>query len=496
MNDAPDRSHLPPPLAGWVAKLAEEEMPIFAQTVSEINRILGKEEYSSLALARVILQDPSMTAKVLKLANSAFYNPGNTAISTISRAVVVLGFNAVQAICISIAVIESLLRGNAKDRVQRELARSIHAATQARSLALAMKESASEEVFIAALLLNLGQMAFWCFAGPEGDDLDSALSTSTDPDPTEVEKRVLGFKLMHLTAALADEWKLTPLVGEALKGKASKDPKGRCIDIGHQIARESENGWTTNEMKKVATEAAKLVGKNVNEMGVMLQAIAEEAVTTAKSMGAGTAAKMIPVSRKDESSNESTWDAEQEWVQPDPMLQLKILREITSMMMSKPDINVILEMVLEGIHRGVGMDRTVLALVAPRRTLVKAKFVLGQDRLKFTEKFLFELGTRPQNLFSQLMDKPRSVWVSDYAAPEWNGQLFGAIFEAIDRAKFFAEPVVFAGQTIGIFYADRHPSKREMDVEAFESFKLFVHQANLGLDHVARQRMAATVASK
>ncbi len=111
MNDAPDRSHLPPPLAGWVAKLSEEEMPIFAQTVSEINRILGKEEYSSLALARVILQDPSMTAKVLKLANSAFYNPGNTAISTISRAVVVLGFNAVQAICISIAVIESLLRG-------------------------------------------------------------------------------------------------------------------------------------------------------------------------------------------------------------------------------------------------------------------------------------------------------------------------------------------------------------------------------------------------
>ena len=494
MIEETDRSHLPAPLAGWVAKLSEEEMPVFAQTISEINRILGKEEYSSLALARVILQDPSMTAKVLKLANSAFYNPGHTPINTISRAVVVLGFNAVQAICISIAVIESLLRGQAKERVQRELARSIHAATQARSLALAMKESASEEVFIAALLLNLGQMAFWCFAGPEGDALDQELQSSTESDPTEVEKRVLGFKLMHLTAALADEWKLTPLVGEALKGKSSKDPKGRCIDIGHQIARESENGWNTVEMKKVATEASKLTGRNVNDMGQTFQAIAEEAVNTAKSMGATTAAKMIPVARKEESSAESGWEAEVDWVQPDPMLQLKILREITSMMMSKPDINVILEMVLEGIHRGVGMDRTVLALVGPRRTLVKAKFVLGQDRLKFTEKFMFELGARPQNLFSQLRDKPRSVWISDYSDPQWNGLIFGTIFEAIDRAKFFAEPVVFAGQTIGIFYADRHPSKRDMDADAFESFKLFVHQANLGLDHVARQRIAAATA--
>lgn len=121
-------------LRGWVQKLSEEEMPIFAQTVGEINRILATEEYSSLALTRIILQDPSMTAKVVKLANSVFYNPGGTPISTVSRAVVVLGFNAVQAICISIMVIETMVKGRAKERVMRELARSIHAATQAKAL--------------------------------------------------------------------------------------------------------------------------------------------------------------------------------------------------------------------------------------------------------------------------------------------------------------------------------------------------------------------------
>lgn len=43
------------PIDEWIRKLSEEEMPVFAQTVGEINKILGKEEYSSLALARVVL---------------------------------------------------------------------------------------------------------------------------------------------------------------------------------------------------------------------------------------------------------------------------------------------------------------------------------------------------------------------------------------------------------------------------------------------------------
>lgn len=492
MTDSTDRSHLPAPLARWVKKLSEEEMPIFAQTVSEINRILGNEEYSSLALARVILQDPAMTAKVLKLANSAYYNPGQAAVSTISRAVVVLGFNAVQAICISIAVIESLLQGSAKERIQLELARSIHAATQARCLALSLKDQASEEIFIAALLLNLGQMAFWCFAGEEGKALDAALSLSDEPDPSEVEKKVVGFKLVHLTAALAQEWKLTPLVEETLKGKSSNNQRGRCIELGHRIARESENGWATPEMKVVATDVAKFLGRPVNEVAITIQSIAQEAVNTAKTMGAVAAAKMIPVADKEESTPEAVWDAPVRWIEPDPMLQLKILREITATMMAKPDITVVLEMVLEGLHRGLGMDRTVLALVAPRRTLVKAKFVLGTDRIKLMERFQFDLGVKPQHLFSYLMDKPQPLWISDYGASQWSGLMFGSLFETIDRCKFFAEPVVFAGQTIGLFYADRHPSGRELDQDAFESFKLFVNQANIGLEHVARERMAGT----
>lgn len=477
------------PMDSWVKKLSEEEMPVFAQTVGEINKILANEEYSSLALSRIILQDPSMTAKVVKLANSVFYNPGGTPISTVSRAVVVLGFNAVQAICISIMVIETMVKGRAKDRVMRELARSIHAATQAKSLYPSNKDAASEEIFVATLLCNLGQMAFWCFSGQEGVVLDQALRASPG-DPGEIEKEVLGFKLTNLTTALAKEWHLSPLVADALQGKSAKDPRSKYIDIGQRIAREVENGWAGPGIKELAKEAAKLTGKAVQDIGEQFQNQAREAVERAKTMGATHAARLIPVPGADPDDVESSWDGTETptWCEPDPMLQLKILREITVTLASRPELNVLLEMVLEGLHRGVGMDRTVLALITPRRNLVKAKLVLGANRMRLQDRFQFELGVKPVNLFGRIMEGTEGVWVSNYEDPAFKGLMFGGLFDVIDRAPFIAQPVVFGGNPIGLFYADRFPSGRALDTETFESFKLFVQQANLGLAQIAKSR--------
>ena len=486
-----DLNELPKPLAKWVIRLAEVEMPIFSQTVAEIGKILAKEEYSSLALARVILQDPSMTAKVLKLSNSVFYNPGGTPISTVSRAAVVLGFKTVQDIGLSIAVIESLLRGKTRDRVLQQLARSIHAATQARSLAAALDDAGSEEVFIAALLLNLGQMAFWCFAGSEAQALERALSENPKENPEEIEEKVLGFRLRHLTIALAHLWKLSPLVTESAKGTAGKDRRGRCIHLGHEIAREAEKGWGSPAMRTLADEAAKLTGQAVGEVGMMLQSVAEQAVENARTMGAKEAARLIPVPNGPESGYESSLDLEDGWNHPDAVLQIKILREIMSTTLSKPDLNLVLDMVLEGLQRGVGMDRTVLAMAPPGQNLVKAKYVLGSDTAGLAEKFQFELRARPRNLFVRLMETPRAVWVENYDDAEWNGLLFGDIFDAIGRASFFAEPILFGGQVIGLFYCDRFPSGRQLDQDAFENFKLFVQQANLCMEHVAQQHRAS-----
>ena len=473
-------------LRRWVIRLAEVEMPVFAQTLGELGKVFANEEFSSLALARVVLQDPSMTTKVLKLANSVFYNPGRTSISTVSRSVMVLGFNAVQALCITISIIESLVHGPARDRVVRELARAIHAAAQARNFALLLKDPGGEEVFIAALLLNLGPMAFWCFSKDEGSRLDQALQADPRREPREVEREILGFRLDSLTLALVREWGLTGLIDEAMKGNASKDPRGHWIALAHRVARESENGWNSAGILKAAGEVARLLKCSQGEAITLMENCAKDAVESARLMGAGAAARLIPVTHK-AGEAESNWDESviALFPPPDPMLQLRILRDITSIITGKPDLNMVLEMVLEGIHRGVGMDRTVLALVVPRANLVKAKHVLGADNERFLEKFWFELGRAEPGPFERMIQSSEAIWFGGSASDVRTQE---PVFDLIEQAEFFAAPALYSGQALGVFYSDRGPSGRPLDAEAFESFKLFVHQANLGLEHVARMR--------
>ncbi|MDX9765928.1 MAG: HDOD domain-containing protein, partial [Ectothiorhodospiraceae bacterium] len=72
-------------LSQWTQRISEKEMPILAHTAQEIAMSSEREDSSSAEIAHIILQDSSMTARVLKLANSTYFNPAGHAIRTISR---------------------------------------------------------------------------------------------------------------------------------------------------------------------------------------------------------------------------------------------------------------------------------------------------------------------------------------------------------------------------------------------------------------------------
>ena len=51
---------------------------------------------------------------------------------------------------------------------------------------------------------------------------------------------------------------------------------------------------------------------------------------------------------------------------------------------------------------------------------------------------------------------------------------------------FYMMPVIVSDKVIGIVYADRIPSGRELDQDSFENFKHFTQQASLGLEYISR----------
>jgi len=473
-------------LQDWVANIRDRDMPVFGRTVQEVRSVTEDDMASASRLARVILQDAALTAKVLKLANSVLFNPGRQHVNTVSRAIVVLGFDLVGHIVLSIHLVDALLASGLRDRVVGEMARCFHAAVQARTAAVAKGSKAVEEVFIATLLGQVGEMAFWCFGGKQAKALDEALRARPDEKPEDLQIEIVGFRLRHLTAALAKEWQLGPLVVAAAEQHPHPSDEELAISQGYRLAKAVEGGWDTPEARAALAQYAEFTGHPLKEITEELTHNAAEAARVAAHFGAEAAARLIPVPPEGGLVDIDAEVAEVADPAPDPLLQLKILRDLSMLLAAKPSLNEVLQLVLEGIYRGLGMTRAVFALQSPDRKKVIGKVALGRDADRLAAKFAFALDGRPGEIINVVFLNATPFWLHG-VAPE--GLRIDRLEAVTSRNDGMLAPIVAAGRVIGFFYADRNPSNPP-DEETWQGFLHFAQQASLSFEHVAGRSAA------
>lgn len=88
------------------------DFPAMSQHVAEINRMAADGgDWSANALANMVLNDYSLTTKLLRLVNSPLFGQVGREISTVSRAIVVLGFKQVRLAALSLLLFEHLQGG-------------------------------------------------------------------------------------------------------------------------------------------------------------------------------------------------------------------------------------------------------------------------------------------------------------------------------------------------------------------------------------------------
>lgn len=467
----------------WMEKADAHELPILATTLGQIQKALSSEEYSTFALARVILQDPPLTTKVLRVANSVYYNPGGQTISMVSRAVMVLGFDVVRSICTTIAVIDAFLHGPARQRLLDEIARALYTAVVARRLATHRHDPSPEEVFVSTLLSRLGHMVFWSLSEPESDLLDQELKADCAA-PEMLETRILGFTLADLSEPLAEQWGLPLRMFE----RSSTTPESRrklqetARSATDAIARGSDLA-----LESSIREIAWILSSTPPEASKFLRDLAHETAQMARALGADEVARRVPGQSADafdvlngESSLSSLGEADQD-------TELHVLHEIAANLLEGLDVNSVLEMVLEGIHRGVGMDRTALAFLDPRSGEVRCKFVLGVHRRTFMDGFRFALDDTRRHPLADVMDKCRSALI-DPASPDMAQKLDHPVYRLFEGRPFLAQAVALRGRPVGLFLADRHSSGRAVDRDAWDNFRLLVRQADIALALAANER--------
>ncbi len=138
--------------------LQTDSLPPIPHTLLRLLEVIQKEETSANELQNVILRDQNLTAKVLKAANSAYYGYSGK-ISTVSRAVLAIGFQEVRNICLCALLMQHFRtdRGSQQDQL-RLWQHSFTTAGLARLIVSLRPWIKTEEGYVMGLLHDLGRM--------------------------------------------------------------------------------------------------------------------------------------------------------------------------------------------------------------------------------------------------------------------------------------------------------------------------------------------------
>ncbi|NIB43873.1 HDOD domain-containing protein [Pseudomaricurvus alkylphenolicus] len=470
----------------WVERLGQREMPVLANVITELNNLTGDDDTEINQLADVILKDPNLTSQVLKIANSVQYNPSSYPINTVSRAIVLIGFTGVRAICISVMVIDSLLGKQPKERLLQQMAQAFHSATQSRLLVKRTDADVQEEVFIAGLLYHLGEMAFWSTGGEAVEQVD-ALLDDNGLNLEEVAGKVLGCDFASITHSLAGNWNLGETLQQSLKPSAQPSSKVQAVCLGEELSRAAKLGWESAEMEDAIYKVTRFTGLSYVDARRAVEEAAEEAASVALTYGAPQVCPLIPNRQREEKEKPVVLEpALPEPLQADPELQLSVLRDLSNALMEKLDVNAIFQMVLEGLHRGIGLERVVLAFV--QKDQVTAKFVLGEGTDGWREKFDFPVERGANNLFSHAIKQGEPVWVSQEDMGQRSRFYDPDVKKLLGEHPAFVSGIFLGPRCIAIFYCDRWKLGGTLREDQFQSFRHFMVQTEMSLKMLAEKR--------
>jgi len=207
-------------------------MPSLSTTVGKVMEICSRTDASPNELNKVVSLDPVLTGQVLKLINSAYYSLVNK-VTSLTRAITMLGMNTVKNIALSTAIIRTV-SGVKKTKVlptSKFWGHSIGAGVSAKLLgeAKGFAPMEREELFLAGLLHDLGKVPF-------GDEYIKVLNTvKQEQCPLiEVERQLMGIDHEEVGLMIAEKWKLNIVITECIGSHHDVDRLEG--ELGQQVA--------------------------------------------------------------------------------------------------------------------------------------------------------------------------------------------------------------------------------------------------------------------
>jgi putative nucleotidyltransferase with HDIG domain len=186
------------------------------EAYQEIVRVLNDPQSSIENFAEVIGRDPNITARILKLANSAFYGWGDQ-VETITKAIQILGTQQIRDLVTATLVLD-YFHGVSPDLIDMKSfwRHSVGTAIAAKTLANFLPRRNPERAFVAGLLHDVGRLVIYLRL-PEETNAIFAAYGKTAKLLSDAETEVLGFDHAKLGGELLKAWNFPPKIVMAVE---------------------------------------------------------------------------------------------------------------------------------------------------------------------------------------------------------------------------------------------------------------------------------------
>lgn len=225
------------------------DLPVLPTVASHALSMIDDPQTSAEDLGELFRQDLSLSAKVLKLANSAFYGYSRR-ISTVSEAVVILGFDTLTNLILSASVFE-VFPGNGATNIDQEKLwkHSIASGVAGKLAGRRAGYPDHEEALCAGILHELGKLVLEQYF-PDETKRILERARSRECSMLEAEREVLGVGHPAIGRWLAENWNLPPKLSTSIgyyHNPLDAPEENRTLavltHVGHMLAKTKNIGW-------------------------------------------------------------------------------------------------------------------------------------------------------------------------------------------------------------------------------------------------------------
>lgn len=235
-----------PSVDTYVEHFSAQPLPVLRHTVRALEALRAEADtVSSRKIAAVVQGDPLMTMKLLTHLETHRSAAQNHDITTIDRAVMMLGVAPFFDAFGDMPTVEDTLTAHPKALlgVLKVTTRARRAAAYARDWAVVRHDLDADEITVAALLSEAAEIVCWVFAPALTQQVYALQRADRSLRSVTAQRAVFGVTAHELQLALIHAWRLPGLLVQLLDETQCDHPRVRTVALAADFARHVAHGW-------------------------------------------------------------------------------------------------------------------------------------------------------------------------------------------------------------------------------------------------------------